>query len=68
MNGGEIKLENFSVCTYTLLVITWNESLDGSIQVVSLLLMICIYLCSFSSLALIFADVIFLAKYLWPII
>ena len=61
MNGRETKLEKFSVCTYTLLVTTVDESLDGSIQVVSLLLMICIYLCSFSNLALIFANVIFLA-------
>ena len=33
-------------CTYILIVITLNESLDGSVQVVSLLLTIFIYLCS----------------------
>lgn len=42
IHGGEIKLEICSVCTNTLMV-TLNESLDSSVQVVSLLLTIFIY-------------------------
>lgn len=46
VNGGKIKLEKFSVYTYTLMIII-NEALDGGVQGVSLLLTIFIYVSYF---------------------
>lgn len=46
VNGGKIKLEKFSVYTYTLMI-NINEALDGGVQVVSLLLTIFIYVSYF---------------------
>ena len=44
IHGGEVKLEKCSACTNTLTMTTLNEPLDGSVQVVSFLLTIFIYL------------------------